>query len=83
MLKILGITLNITAPVRPQPIRGDQRQVRVFAVLPTRIDARTVVWLSHYYEDQVYRSGCGVEGGDYWYTQCQYLVKPAVSSTPL
>lgn len=83
MFKIFGITFDINVSVRRKPIRGDQRQVRVFAVLPTRIDARTVVWLSHYYEDQVYRSGCGVEGGDYWYTQCQYLVKPAVGSTPL
>ena len=78
MFKIFGITFDINIPVRRQPIPGDQRQVRVFAVLPTRIDARTVVWLSHYCEDQVYQSGSGVEGVDHWCTQGQYLGKPAV-----
>lgn len=79
MFKIFGITIKVNIPAKREHVAGDQRQVRVFAFFPTRIDTHTVVWLSYYYEDQVYRPGEGLEGVSRWYTQRQYLTKPAVT----
>lgn len=60
----MRLNIPVTLLSRKQPRVGDKRKVEKFAILPIRIDDKTVVWFEKYLSVQKYKNVLSTERGD-------------------
>ena len=58
---------------KPEYKQGDRRTIKRFAILPTRVDSKTVIWLEWYWSEEMYFSKW--DGGE-WESMKITLINP-------